>query len=70
MIPAHATSSLIAFVPAAPALANPSASALRAGSCCTAPAWLPHFITTREDVLVQISSTEPSAVHYAGAARQ
>jgi hypothetical protein len=70
MIPAHATSSLNAFVPAAPALANPSASALPAGRSCTAPAGLPHVIATRKDVLVQINCTEPTPVHYAEAARQ
>lgn len=39
-------------------------SALPAGSFYTEPADVPHFITTREDVVVQISGTGPTAVHY------
>jgi len=39
-------------------------TALPAGSFYTEPAGVPHFITTREDVVVQISGTGPTAVHY------
>lgn len=37
---------------------------LPAGSFYTEPSGVPHFITTREDVVVQISGTGPTAVHY------
>ena len=39
-------------------------TALPAGSFYTEPAGVPHFVTTREDVVVQISGTGPTAVHY------
>lgn len=37
---------------------------LPAGSFYTEPASVPHFVTTREDVVVQISGMGPTAVHY------
>jgi len=39
-------------------------TALPAGSFYTEPAGVPHFVVTREDVVVQISGTGPTAVHY------
>lgn len=39
-------------------------TALPAGSFYTEPAGVPHFVTTHEDVVVQISGTGPTAVHY------
>jgi quercetin dioxygenase-like cupin family protein len=45
-------------------------TALPAGSFYTEPAGVPHFITTREDVVVQIIGTGPTAVHYVEAARK
>jgi quercetin dioxygenase-like cupin family protein len=49
---------------------NSKLTALPAGSFYTEPAGVPHFITTREDVVVQISGTGPTAVHYVEAARK
>lgn len=44
-------------------------TALPAGSFYTEPAGVPHFISTREDVVVQISGTGPTAVHYVEGAK-
>lgn len=39
-------------------------TALPPGSFYTEPADVPHFVSTREDVVVQISGSGPTAVHY------
>jgi len=43
---------------------------LPAGSFYTEPAGVPHFIITREDVVVQISGMGPTAVHYVDGERR
>ena len=45
-------------------------TALPAGSFYTEPAGVPHFIVTREDVVVQVSGTGPTAVHYVEGAKR